>query len=173
MVIGLTLSVVVVWFGLLWIARRYRLKQLSDQTFLFDALWLSVSLWLTVYLMGADSQFRFPYLLGLLPFALYRVAVGYGLKRVAARAEIVAQHVAAITVAPMSTGNVLVLATLALRRRHPHQRNGRSPDRFEPDEFLIFLSSRLAGRHQRQAQISTVVFQSRFAARSGWALPYQ
>ena len=59
MVIGLTLSAVVAWFGLLWIARRYRRKQLSDQTFLFDALWLSVSLWLSVYLMGADSQFRF------------------------------------------------------------------------------------------------------------------
>ena len=86
-VIGLTLSAAVAWFGLLWIARRYRLKQLSDQTFLFDALWLSVSLWLTVYLMGADSQFRFPYLLGLLPFVLW-VTVGYGLKRVAARGTI-------------------------------------------------------------------------------------
>ena len=87
MVIGLTLSAVVAWFGLQWIARRYRLKRLSDQTFLFDALWLSVSLWLTVYLMGADSQFRFHYLLGLLPFALYRTTLGYGLKRLAARAE--------------------------------------------------------------------------------------
>jgi hypothetical protein len=84
-VISLALSALVASFGLLWIARRYRRKQLSDQTFLLDALWLSVSLCVSVYLMGNNDQFR--YLLGLLPFALYKIMVGYGLKRLAARAE--------------------------------------------------------------------------------------
>jgi hypothetical protein len=38
--ISLALSVAVAWFGLVWIAGRYRRMKLSDQTFLFDALWL-------------------------------------------------------------------------------------------------------------------------------------
>ena len=46
------LSAIAGWFGLRWIVNRYRRKQSSDQTFLFDALWLSVSLWACVYLMG-------------------------------------------------------------------------------------------------------------------------
>ena len=83
--ISLTLSAVVAGFGLLWIARRYRRMQLSDQTFLFDALWLSVSLWVSVYLMGNHAPFC--YLLGLLPFVLYKISVGFGLKRLARRAE--------------------------------------------------------------------------------------
>src|SRR5439155_6909150 len=85
MVISLILSALIAWLALLWIARRYRRKQLSDQTFLLDALWLSVSLCVSVYLMGNNDHFRF--LLGLLPFALYKVMVGYGLKRLAACAE--------------------------------------------------------------------------------------
>jgi hypothetical protein len=35
----------------------------SDQTFLFDALWLSVSIWVSVYLFGDKRSL---YLLGLL-----------------------------------------------------------------------------------------------------------
>jgi hypothetical protein len=82
-VISLALSVAVAWFGLVWIARRYRRMKLSDQTFLFDALWLSVSLCVCVYLFDQ----RFLYLLGLLPFALYKMTVGLGLKRLATRAQ--------------------------------------------------------------------------------------
>jgi hypothetical protein len=47
MLMSFTLWAIVAWFGLLWIARRYRRRQLSDQTFLFDALWLKMS-WATV-----------------------------------------------------------------------------------------------------------------------------
>jgi hypothetical protein len=83
-VIGLVLSAVVAWFGLLWTARRYRHKQSSDQIFLLDALWLSVSLCVSVYLMGHSDLH---YLLGLLPFALYKITIAYGLKRLPARVE--------------------------------------------------------------------------------------
>ena len=153
MVIGLTLSAVVAWFGLLWIARRYRLKQLSDQTFLFDALWLSVSLWLTVYLMGADSQFRFPYLLGLLPFALYRVTVGYGLKRVAARAERLPKlRLLYLRVFGSSSRSEKLLDFLAARWRYAGSiqlisATDVARGRFEPDEFLDFLNGRLASAY--------------------------
>ena len=153
MVIGLTLSAAVAWFGLLWIARCYRLKQLSDQTFLFDALWLSVSLWLTVYLMGADSQFRFPYVLGLLPFALYKVTVGHGLKRVAARAErLPALRMLYLRVFGSSSRSEKLLDFLAARWRYAGSiqlisATDVARGRFEPDEFLDFLNGRLASAY--------------------------
>lgn len=151
MIIGFTLSAVVAWFGLLWMARRYRRKQLSDQTFLFDALWLSVSLWVSVYLMGTTDQFR--YLLGLLPFALYKITIGYGLKRLAARAE------------PLPKACLLFLRVFGAPSRSErlfdllaaHWRYAGSIQlisatdvargRFEPDEFLDFLSGRLANAY--------------------------
>jgi MFS family permease len=42
-ILSLMLAIVTAILGVLWIARRYRRNQLSDQTFLFDALWLSAS----------------------------------------------------------------------------------------------------------------------------------
>ena len=164
LVIGLTLSAAVAWFGLLWIARRYRLKQLSDQTFLFDALWLSVSLWLTVYLMGADSQFRFPYLLGLLPFALYRVTVGYGLKRVAARAERLPKlRPLSLRVFGSSSRSEKLLDFLAARWRYAGSiqlisATDVARGRFGPDEFLDFLNGRLASAYISDGANRTVVF---------------
>jgi len=148
--IGVTLSAVLAWFGLLWVARRYRLKRLSDQTFLFDALWLSVSLWLTVYLMDADSQFRFLYLLGLLPFAVYRLTVGYGLRRVAARAERLPKlRTLYLRVFGSSSRSEKLLDFLAARWRYAGSiqlisATDVARSRFEPDEFLDFLNGRLA-----------------------------
>ena len=153
MVIGLMLSAVVAWFGLLWIARRYRHKLMSDQTFLFDALWLSVSLWLSVYLMGGHSQFHFRYLLGLLPFALYRMTVGYGLKRSAARAEALpASRMLFLRVFGSSSRSEKLLDLLAARWRYAGtiqliSATDVARGRFEPDEFLDFLNGRLASAY--------------------------
>jgi hypothetical protein len=155
MVLGVTLSAVVAWFGLLWIARRYRLKQLSDQTFLFDALWLAASSWLSVYLMGAGSQFRFTYLLGFLPFALYRVTVGYGLKGVAARAARLPKlRMLYLRVFGLSGRSEKLLDFLAARWRYAGSiqlisATDVARGRFEPDEFLDFLNGRLASAYIR------------------------
>ena len=70
---------------LLWVTRLYRRMQLSDQTFLFDALWLSVSVWLSAYLMAQETPFV--YLLGLIPFALYKLVQRFGLGRFVSSAE--------------------------------------------------------------------------------------
>jgi hypothetical protein len=151
LVASVALSGVVAWFGLLWIARRYRRMQLSDQTFLFDALWLAVSIWICVYLMG--SRIPFVYFVGLLPFALYRMTVGYGLKPLAARA------------ASRPVGRLLFLRVfgspsrseklfdlLAARWRYAGNiqlisATDIARGRFEPDEFLDFISGRFAGSY--------------------------
>lgn len=151
MVISLTLSAVIAWFGLLWIARRYRRRQLSDQTFLFDALWLSVSFWVTVYLMGNHHQFR--YLLGLLPFALYKIAVRYGLKRLAARtAPLPNVRLLFLRVFGSSSRSEKLFDLLAARWRYAGSiqlisATDVARGRFEPDEFLDFLSGRLASAY--------------------------
>jgi len=147
-VISLTLSAVVAWFGLVWIARRYRRGKLSDQTFLFDSLWLSASLTISVLLMGDDDQFR--YLLGLLPFVLYKVIVGYGLKRLAASAErLPSARLLFLRVFGSSRRSEKLFDLLAARWRYAGSIQLISaPDlargRFEPDEFLDFLSGKLS-----------------------------
>ncbi|HEY5893420.1 MAG TPA: hypothetical protein VIT91_09330 [Chthoniobacterales bacterium] len=150
-VISLILSAVVAWFGLLWIARRYRRKHLSDQTFLFDALWLSVSLCVSVYLMGSNDQFR--YLLGLLPFAFYKITVGYGLKRIAVRAESLPKaRLLFLRVFGSPRRSERLFDLLAARWRYSGSIQLISATdvvrgRFEPDEFLDFLSGRLASAY--------------------------
>ncbi len=151
MVISLMLSAVVAWFGLLWIARRYRRMQLSDQTFLLDALWLSVSLCVSVYLLGNNDQFR--YLLGLLPFALYKITVGYGLKRIAARAEPLPKaRLLFLRVFGSPSRSERLFDLLAARWRYAGSiqlisATDVARGRFEPDEFLDFLSGRLASAY--------------------------
>jgi hypothetical protein len=150
-VISLILSAVVAWFGLLWIARRYRRMQLSDQTFLFDALWLSASFWVCVYLMGDKKPFR--YLLGLLPFALYKITVAYGLKRVAKRAEPLPKaRLLFLRVFGSSSRSEKLFDLLAARWRYAGSiqlisATDVARGRFEPDEFLDFLSGRLASAY--------------------------
>jgi hypothetical protein len=151
MVISLTLSAVIAWFGLLWIARRYRCKQLSDQTFLLDALWLSASLWVSVYLMGGNN--RFHYLLGLLPFALYKITVGYGLKRLATRAELLPRaRLLFLRVFGSPSRSERLFDLLGARWRYGGSiqlisATDVARGRFEPDEFLDFLGGRLASAY--------------------------
>ena len=148
-VASVALSGVVAWFGLLWIAHRYRRMQLSDQTFLFDALWLAVSIWICVYLMDADIPFV--YFLGLLPFALYKMTVGYGLKRLPARAA--SRPVARLLflrVFGSPSRSEKLFDLLAARWRYAGSiqlisATDVARGSFEPDEFLDFISGRLAG----------------------------
>jgi hypothetical protein len=150
-VISLALSSVIAWFWLLWIARGYRRKQLSDQTFLLDALWLSVSLWVSVYLMGGDDKFR--YLLGLLPFGLYKITVGIGLKRLASSAEHLPRaNLLFLRVFGSSSRSEKLFDLLAARWRYAGSIQLISAmdvarGRFEPDEFLDFVSGRLASAY--------------------------
>jgi hypothetical protein len=149
MVISLILSAVVAWFGLQWIARRYQRMELSDQTFLFDALWLSVSFWVSVYLFNQ----RFLFLLGLLPFVLYKMTVGLGLKRLATRAESLPKaRLLFLRVFGSSSRSEKLFDLLAARWRyagsiHLISATDVARGRFEPDEFLDFLSGRLASAY--------------------------
>lgn len=153
MVISLTLSAVVAWWGLLWIVRRYRNKQLSDQTFLFDSLWLSVSIFVAVFLM---SNGGFRYLLGLLPFALYKIAVRYGLRRLSARAvPLPKARLLFLRVFGSSSRSEKLFDLLAARWRYAGSLQVISATdvargRFEPDELMDFLGGRLG-----RAYIST------------------
>jgi hypothetical protein len=146
--ISFTLSAIAAWFGLLWIARRYRRMQLSDQTFLLDTLWLSVSLWVSVYLLNVDGHFF--YLLGLVPFVLYKVTVGYGLKRIKARGERIPKaSLLFLRVFGSSSQSEKLFDLLAARWRYAGDielisSTDLARSRFEPDEFLDFLSGRLA-----------------------------
>ncbi len=150
-VISFTLSAVVTWFGLLWIVRRYRREQLSDQTFLFDALWLSVSLWVSVYLMHNNRPFC--YVLGLLPFALYKITVVFGLKRLAARAESLPNaRLLFLRVFGSPSRSEKLFDHLAARWRYAGSiqlisATDVARGRFEPDEFLDFLSGRFASNY--------------------------
>jgi hypothetical protein len=148
MVMSITVSGVITWFGLRWLADRYRRRQLSDQTFLFDALWLSVSLWLSVYLMGVFEKFG--YWLGLLPFLLYKITVKYGLRPLAARAEPLPKaRLLFLRVFGSSSRSEKLLDLLAARWRYAGSiqlisATDVARGRFEPDEFLDFISGRLA-----------------------------
>jgi hypothetical protein len=147
--LSLILAAIVVWRGLLWTAGRYRRKQLSDQTFLFDALWLLVSLWVSVYLMGHDKPFVF--LLGLVPFALYKGIVVCGLTPLRKRREAVPDaRLLFLRVFGSSHRTEKLFDLLAARWRYAGSVqliSGTDVARglFEPDEFLDFLNGRLAG----------------------------
>jgi hypothetical protein len=148
MIISITLSAAIAWFGLLWIAHRYRRMQLSDQTFLFDALWLAVSFWVSVYLMGAKSQFA--YLLGLLPFAFYKIAVNCGLNQIAARAALLPKaRLLFLRAFGSSSRSEKLFDLLAARWLYAGNiqlisATDVARGRFEPDEFLDFISGGFA-----------------------------
>jgi len=143
--IGVMLSAVVGWFGLQWIARRYRRKRLSDQTFLFDALWLSMSIYISVVLMNHTSW----YLLGLLPFVLYKIVEGYGLKPLAERAQPLPKaRLLFLRVFGSPSRSEKLFDLLSARWRYAGSIQLISATdvaraRFEPDEFLDFLGGRL------------------------------
>jgi len=132
----------------LWIARRYRRMQLSDQTFLLDALWLSASFTVCIYLMGDGKPFQ--YLLGLLPFAVYKTTVGYGLKRLGNRAEPLPKaRLLFLRVFGSPSRSEKLFDLLAARWRYAGSiqlisATDVARGRFEPDEFLDFVSGRLA-----------------------------
>jgi hypothetical protein len=147
LVMSATLSGVVAWFGLRWIAGRYRRRQLSDQTFLLDTLWLSTSFWVSVYLMGSHDGFR--YALGLVPFAVYKAISGYRLRRLAADAARLPQgRLLFLRVFGASSRSEKLFDLLEARWRYAGGirligATDVARGRFEPDEFLEFLGGRL------------------------------
>jgi hypothetical protein len=146
--LSFTLASVVASLGVLWIARRYRQNQLSDQTFLFDALWLSASFWVCVYLMADRRPFH--YLLGMLPFALYKMTVGYGLWRSKKRTDMLPEaRLLYLRVFGSARRAESLFDVLAARWRHAGSiqlisATDMARGRFEPDEFLDFLNRKLA-----------------------------
>jgi hypothetical protein len=147
LVVSFVLSAVVAGLGLLWIARRYRRRRVSDQAFLFDTLWLSTSFWLCVYLMGGHNEFR--YVLGLVPFALYKMTARLGLRRLATEATRVPQgRLLFLRVFGGSSRSEKLFDLLAARWRYAGEirligATDVARGRFEPDELLEFLGGRL------------------------------
>jgi hypothetical protein len=145
------MAIVAAGCGLIWIAHRYRRRRLSDQTFLFDALWWSISLWASVYLMASDKPFQ--YLLGFIPFVLYKAVVGYGLGRIRRRLERFPDArllYLRVFGSPRRTEKLFDL--LAARWRYAGTMQVISGidvarAQFEPDEFLDFCNGRLAGSY--------------------------
>jgi hypothetical protein len=156
---GVTLIVVLVgsfvtaafaaFCGLVLVVRRFQRKRSSDQMFVFDALWLSISLLVSALLFGG---WRFRYLLGLVPFVLYKFITWYGLRPLALRA------------AGISNARLLYLRVFSSSRRSErlfdllaaHWRYAGSIQlitatdvargRFELDELFDFLGGRFTQR---------------------------
>lgn len=153
MTFSLTLSAIVAWFWLLWIVHSYRSGQLSDQTFLLDSLWLASSLVVSTFLMGHNAHWV--YLLGLLPFILYKITVGYGLKSLSP----LAQHMPRIRLlflrvfgSPSRSEQLFDFLAAHWRYAGSIQLIGATDmarSRFEPDELLDFLSGKLTNTYIR------------------------
>src|SRR5262249_24891830 len=94
---------------------------------------------------------RFGYLLGLLPFAVYKIVVGYGLKRLAAAASkpLLNPNLLFLRVFGSSSRSEKLFDLLAARWRYAGtieliSATDVARGRFEPDEFLDFISGRIA-----------------------------
>ncbi len=137
--------------ALLWVTRLYRRTRLGDQTFLFDALWLSVSVWLSAYLMAPETPFV--YLLGLIPFALYKLVQRFGLARFVSSAEPLPNaRLLFLRVFGSARRSEKLFDLLAARWRYAGSVQLISAidvarSRFEPDEFLDFIAGRFAARY--------------------------
>ena len=146
--LSLTLAIAIAVPAVLWIAGRYRRGQLSDQTFLFDALWLSASICVCVYLMANPTPFY--YLLGLVPFVLYKVVVGWSLRPSAkAIGRLPEARLLYLRVFGSARRAERLFDLLAARWRHAGSiqlisATDIARGRFEPDEFLDFLNRRIA-----------------------------
>jgi hypothetical protein len=167
MVSGFILAGALTCVVLVWTVRRYRQMKLSDQTFLFDVLWLSASLFVCFYLMGNEP--RFSYLLGLLPFAFYKLILWYGFRRFVVSARPLPNaRLLFLRVFGSAARSEKLFDLLAARWRYAGSVQVISGtdiarSRFEPDEFLDFIAGRFKTRYiensadvaQRLAQIES------------------
>ncbi len=148
-VLGMLLFLPVGWLAISWLRRLYDAKAFSEQTLVFNSIWLFQALILcsaTVYWAGLLGW------LGLGAFAVYKLIVWIGLRPLAKAA------------ARRSPARLLLLRTFGFRRRSERffdllgarwryagpiqlisapDLAGRSID---PDEFMDFLSGRLRHR---------------------------
>ena len=151
--VATAVSACVAWFGVRRIARGYSDKRSSDQTFLFDSLWLSATMFVCVALMTRTSV----YLLGLLPFALYKLVVRYGLRPLAAAAEPLPNaRLLYLRVFGSPSRSEKLFDLLSARWRYAGSIQLISAtdvlrSRFEPDELLDFLGGRLASGYIRSS----------------------
>jgi hypothetical protein len=144
-------AVVLAAFVVRWIVGQYRQKKLSDQTFLYDALWLSVSVWVCVYLMGNVP--RFVYLIGFLPFVLYKLVLWLGLRHfVSSGQPLPNARLLFLRVFGSARRSEKLFDLLAARWRYAGSvqlisSGDIARSRFEPDEFLDFIAGRLKTRY--------------------------
>jgi hypothetical protein len=149
--LSLTLAIAIAVAVVSWIAGRYRRGQLSDQTFLFDALWLSASIWVCVYLFPNPRPFY--YLLGLVPFVLYKLVVGFGLRLSSTAVGMPPEaRLLYLRVFGSARRAERLFDLLAARWRHAGSiqlisATDIARGRFEPDEFLDFLNRKLANAY--------------------------
>jgi hypothetical protein len=81
--IGMVLFAPLGWLAMGGIGRLYEAKRLSNQTLVFDSIWLLQSLWIWMQLVFVAGHQAW---IGLSAFALYKVATPPGCRRVEAAA---------------------------------------------------------------------------------------
>ncbi|MBU0910190.1 MAG: hypothetical protein KKA54_14800 [Proteobacteria bacterium] len=77
LIMGFTLFGIPAWFVVRWISRCYYAKKFSDQTILFDSIWLLATLALCGYLIMEVGSMGW---LGIFAFVIYKLVQIYGLR---------------------------------------------------------------------------------------------
>lgn len=145
-VVGLLMFLIPGWFGVAWLARRYDRKQMSDQTLLFDAIWLFATLLLCQSLIFDVGPVGWT---GLLAFGAYKLVSTVGLAGLAQRARRrPPARLLLLRVFGFQRRTERFLAILSARWRYAGSiqliaATDLATSTIEPGEFLTFLSGKL------------------------------
>lgn len=143
---ALILFMVPGWVVIAWLARRYDRKVTSDQTLVFDAIWLFATLLLCQGLIGEVGLVGWA---GLLAFVAYKLTCWLGLAPLAAQArQRPPTQLLLLRVFGYQRRTEILFAVLCSRWRYAGSiQLIAAPDlattTIEPGEFLQFLSGRL------------------------------
>ncbi len=143
---GMAVFAIPGWLVIRWVGRRYQRKRFSDQSFVFDGIWLFASLLLCQSLI---QDVGYAGWVGLAAFAAYKLACRIGLAPVAHRArDRPPAQLLLLRVFGFEHRTERLFTVLSARWRYagPIQLIA-APDlataNIEPGEFLDFLSGRL------------------------------
>ncbi|MFO1154826.1 MAG: hypothetical protein U1E42_14365 [Rhodospirillales bacterium] len=143
---GMVVFAIPGWLIIRWIGRRYRRKQFSDQSFVFDGIWLFASLLLCQSLLSDAGYGGWA---GLATFVAWKLVCRVGLAAVARRAsERPPAHLLLLRVFGFQRRTERLFSVLSARWRYagPIQLIA-APDlataNIEPGELLDFVSGRL------------------------------
>lgn len=143
---GMVVFAVPGWLMMRWLGRRYQRKRFSDQSFVFDGIWLFATLLLCQSLIWEAGYAGWA---GLATFVAWKLVCRFGLAPVAHRAtKRLPAHLLLLRVFGFQRRTERLFSVLSARWRYagPIQLIA-APDlataNVEPGEFLDFLSGRL------------------------------